>query len=124
MDENKKSENIYGSNLLKLRKQKKISQEELAKFINSTKSTISKYERGVVDPTLDVAKRIASYFGTTVDQMTRKDYTSELFVTESSCKELIGLPKAYIKAIKIAEANEITPDKLIELIEFSLRFNK
>jgi len=117
--------NIYGANLKKLRREKGSSQEELAKFAGiKSKSTISKYERGDIVPTLDVAKNIADFFGVSVDSMTLKNQTIENSITDRNSKELIGLPKEYINAIKIAYNNGITPEKLIELIEFTTNLRK
>lgn len=37
----------FAENLSRLRKEKKITQEELAKFVGVTKATVSKWETGV-----------------------------------------------------------------------------
>lgn len=102
----------FGKSLYSLRKKKKLSQEELARDVNSTKSTISKYERQVIDPTLDIAKRIADRLGVSVEYMVnptpKKNNTLEI-------------DDDYIEAIKIAKNNNISPNKLIELIDFTIR---
>jgi transcriptional regulator with XRE-family HTH domain len=117
----------YGDILFTLRKQKKISQDELARNAGVTKSTISKYERGEIMPSLDIANDIASYFGVTVDSMTGEgiNETGQV-ITEKSFKEVSGLPKDYLRAIKLAFNNKITPDELINLINVatSIKNNK
>lgn len=117
----------YGDILYTLRKQKKISQDELARNAGVTKSTISKYERGDITPNLDIAKNVASYFGVTVDSMTGEgiEGTGQV-ITERSFKEVIGMPRDYLRVIKLAFNNKISPDELINLINVatSIKNNK
>lgn len=55
--------------MLTLRKQKKMSQDELANLIHSSKQMISKYERCERTPKITMANKIAEALGTTVDEM-------------------------------------------------------
>ena len=117
----------YGDILYTLRKQKKISQDELAKSAGITKSTISKYEHGEIMPTLDIAKDIAYYFGVTVDSMTGEGIEEiGQVITEKSFKEVVGMPRDYLRVIKLAFNNKISPDELINLINVatSIKNNK
>ena len=50
-------------------RRKGISQNELAKKVGVTGAAISKILNGFKDPSLAVAKRIADYFGTTIDDL-------------------------------------------------------
>ena len=59
----------YGKILRKLRKERNMSQEEVALFAGVGKSQISKYERGENSPTLDIAVLIAKCLGVSVDEM-------------------------------------------------------
>lgn len=52
-----------------LRKQKSLTQEELAKEVSVAPDYISMIERGVRSPGFALAKRIADYFETTVDEI-------------------------------------------------------
>ena len=104
--------------LKQLRNQKHVSQEELAKYAGVTKSTISKYERGKMMPNLDVAKPVADFFGVSVDSMVcSDDYLVNEAITERSVKELLGLPRDYIKAVKLAFSHGVSPDDLIQMVE-------
>ena len=49
-----------------LRKQRKITQEELAKSINVERSSVGKYETGTT-PSMEILVRISNYFGVSVD---------------------------------------------------------
>lgn len=51
------------------RKELKLSQEELAKRVGTTKQVVSKYERGERSPKVVAAKAFATALGTTLDEM-------------------------------------------------------
>ena len=60
--------NFYtGQLLLEARKESKITQEELAQRINSSKSYISRIERGLITPSVGVFYRIINALGMRVD---------------------------------------------------------
>lgn len=52
----------YPNNLFEIRKSKHLSREELAKSVDSCRNTIGNIERGLQDPSLSMAYRIAKYF--------------------------------------------------------------
>ena len=54
-----------------LRKERGISQEELAKRCGDTRQTINAIENNKYDPTLALAFHLAQELGTTVDQLFR-----------------------------------------------------
>lgn len=113
----KTNNNIFGATIFNLRKERKVSQEELGMYVGVNKSTISKYERGVIVPTLDIAKKAAEFFGVTVEYLINPEQASQSNVIDNNnCAELLGLPKKYIQSIKLAYSNSITPDELIDLI--------
>lgn len=57
------------SNILRLRQQKKITQDQLADFLNVTKSSVSKWENGQSSPDLELLSRIAIYFDVSLDYL-------------------------------------------------------
>ena len=60
--------NFYtGQVLLEARKESKVTQEELAHRINSSKSYISRIERGQITPSVGVFYRIINALGMRVD---------------------------------------------------------
>ena len=59
----------FPENLMKERKKRGLSQEELAKQLNVTKGLISQYENGTTVPTVLTAVKIAKLFGTTCEKM-------------------------------------------------------
>lgn len=52
-----------------LRKEKKLSQDELAKLCNVTRQTINAIENNKYDPTLILAFKLAYLLETTVDEL-------------------------------------------------------
>lgn len=65
----------FGDNLIRLRKENKISQQELAAKIVVTQQCISEWERGKIEPTLSNLWKLADIFDISVDfLMGRKDY--------------------------------------------------
>jgi len=56
----------FGKKLAALRKEKKMSQTQLAKLLNTSISVISRYERDEINPSIDAAKRLAAILNTSV----------------------------------------------------------
>ena len=64
------------NNIKELRKEYRISQEELAKAVKVTRQTIISLENGKYNASLMLAHEIAKYFGKTIE---------ELFIFEDAC---------------------------------------
>jgi transcriptional regulator with XRE-family HTH domain len=64
---------MLAQNIKKLRKQRKLSQEELAKKAGVTYSTLIKLESGVnKNPTIKTIQQIATALEVTLDELTKK----------------------------------------------------
>lgn len=57
------------TNIVNLRKQKEVTQEELASFIGVTKASVSKWENGQSMPDIMLLPMLASYFEVTIDEL-------------------------------------------------------
>lgn len=57
------------NNLVRLRRERKITQEELADFIGVTKASVSKWENRQSTPDILLLPQLASFFGVTVDEL-------------------------------------------------------
>ena len=55
--------------LAELRKQKGISQDELAQALEVSRQTIGSLENGRYNPSILLAYKIARYFGTTIEEI-------------------------------------------------------
>lgn len=60
---------IFGENLRRLRKARRISQERFAASVGATQRSISHYERGESQPTLECLCRIADALDVSVDEL-------------------------------------------------------
>ena len=59
----------FKENLRLLRKENKITQEQLAKSLDTTLKTVSHWETGYTEPSLAQLLKIAEIFGITVDEL-------------------------------------------------------
>ena len=66
------------TNIRFLRKQKGLTQGDLANEINITRSSIGAYEEGRAEPKLDTLLRIANFFSITLDQLVSQDLSKTL----------------------------------------------
>ncbi|MGN0396315.1 MAG: helix-turn-helix domain-containing protein [Coprococcus sp.] len=56
-------------NLIQLRRNKKITQDELADFIGVTKGSVSKWENGLSMPDIMLLPKLAAFYDVTVDEL-------------------------------------------------------
>lgn len=56
-------------NIIRLRHEKKLTQEELADYMGVTKASVSKWEKGINTPDLLLLPQLAAYFDVTVDEL-------------------------------------------------------
>ena len=71
--------------LQELRKQKRLTQEELAKLLYVSRTAISKWEAGRGYPSIDSLKSIAKFFGVTIDELLSSDEL--LIIAEEDTKQ-------------------------------------
>lgn len=70
---------IIGEYIKELRKNKKITQQQLANFVGISQNSIQRYETGKRIPPLDVLTKIAEALNITLDNILAKDKNSELY---------------------------------------------
>lgn len=97
----------FGKRLSELRKQKGLSQEQLAGDLNISQASISNYESGTTKPDTDILKKIAEYFNVPVAHFFSEEKT--IFYTNEN------------NGVNIGNFNSSTfnmlSEKLIELYE-------
>lgn len=59
----------FGEHVVMLRKQLKLSQDELAKKVGTSAPIIGRYERNEIKPSIEMAKKLADELGVTVDYL-------------------------------------------------------
>ena len=77
------TEDSFGKTLAKLRKERKLTQQELADLLHVTNKTISKWETNTTAPDIDTLKRISQVLKVPVDVLLGN---SKLTVTDSHNK--------------------------------------
>ena len=97
----------FGKKLSELRKQKGLSQEQLATDLNISQSSISNYEAGSTKPDTDILQKIAEYFKVPVAYFFSDEKT--IFYTNENNGGNIGNFNSY--------TFNVISEKLIELYE-------
>ena len=80
----------FPERLKKLRKDKNITQEELAKAIYVSRTLISKYENGSVYPTKDNAEKLALFFNVNLSELIDSNDTIQLLLKNSDLTNKIN----------------------------------
>ncbi len=94
-----------GTKIITLRKQKKWSQDDLAKAVNVSQSIIGKYERNENQPSIEAALKLAKAFNVTLDYL----------IGDS---EISGYDKQTINRIKdIQKMDDKTQTVLFDVID-------
>lgn len=90
-----------GENILKLRKENKLSQEELAENVNVTRQTISNWELGETQPTPEQLKKLSSIFHVSIDELLDNNVDKILIEKVSNTEKLAGMIIKILKVIGI-----------------------
>ena len=101
----------FGRKLSELRKQKGLSQEQLAYDLNISQSSISNYELGSTNPDSEILKRISDYFQIPISYLFSDDNLN--FYTNEN--------KSGNSGYMINSTLNIVSEKLIELYERIIR---
>lgn len=80
-----------GNKILELRKQEKLSQEQLAEKMNVTRQTISKWELNETSPDIKQAKELSKIFKVSLDELTDNDISNIVIQKVSNTEKLAGL---------------------------------
>ncbi len=105
----------FGVKLAICRKAKNLSQKELAKIFSTSHTTIGKYERDEMIPSIKAAKKLANILDTTMGYLLGETEYAELFKDQKMLKrfnDIASLPEKekdcllttidhFIKAAKI-----------------------
>lgn len=78
----------FPKNLRLIRKLRKVTQDELAKSINTTRSCISNYEHGTRQPDGETIRLIADYFDVSIDYLLGRSSIRMSVRTEEELREL------------------------------------
>lgn len=122
------TEYSFGKTLAKLRKERKLTQQELADLLNVTNKTISKWETNTTAPDIDTLKRISQVLNVPVDvllgnsQLTITDKTSKHKLTKKKLILLLSLLFVSLFFIYYLITNFILNTKSYSLVSGDDRF--
>lgn len=89
---------MFGQQLLKLRKERNLSQYQLASLLNFTRGQIANYEQGKREPDFQTVIKIADFFDVTVDYlMGREPKPESLTREEQQFMQHVHLPLEKIR---------------------------
>ncbi len=74
----------FGIRLKALRVERKLTQLQMAKILDVSKSNISKYEGGTVEPNLETLIKISKYFDVPTDYLLGNEIAGDDYVTPES----------------------------------------
>ena len=121
--------NSLGKRIRLLRKEKKLTQEEMGKFLNMGKSTVSQYESDISRPDYETLQKITDLFNVSVDYILGRtdirnyDMSNEKQIVsekEASCSadEEKQVSSTFFRIFKEAEKKGISIDDMKIAIEF------
>ena len=87
MEENKDMNAIIGNNLLKLRKNMKLTQMEVAERFNYSDKSISKWEKGESLPSVEVLCELAQFYNVTLDDLTKENENPQILENKNLEKQ-------------------------------------
>ena len=97
----------YGERLLKARKEKELSREELGKLCGITGRTIQNYELGHVTPNrIDVSQRLADVLDISVDYLIYGE-KEETELMEEDKKEILAHASALFAGGKLSDDEQL-----------------
>ncbi|SCX07434.1 Helix-turn-helix domain-containing protein [Ruminococcaceae bacterium P7] len=97
----------YGERLLKARKKKELTREELGKLCGITGRTIQNYELGHVTPNrIDVSQRLADVLDISVDYLIYGE-KEETELTDEDKKEILAHASALFAGGKLSDEEQL-----------------
>lgn len=96
-----------GEKIKTLRKERKLTQKELAHKIGVTASTVTKYENGQLEPKIEVLNKIATNFNISVSTL----------IEDNNSKKELCIKHRLLSLRESFNNEEITANKIEELTE-------
>ena len=98
----------FGKRLLEVRKQRGLSQEAIAKFLNTKAPVVGRYEREEMKPSIEVAVKLAHFLEVSLDYLSGY---SDVMIDKTTLKRVTD-----IQALDIEDKQNIfyTLDNLIK----------
>ncbi len=105
----------FGRRLADCRKAKNLSQKELAKIFKTSHTTIGKYERNEMTPSIEAAKKLANILDTTVGYLLGENDKVDLFKDPKMLQrfqDIVNLPSKEKESLLMTVDHFIKATKL------------
>ena len=98
----------FGKRLVEARKNKGLSQEDVAKYLGTKSPVIGRYERDEMKPSIEAAAKIADYLEVSLDYLTGK---TDFAIDTNTLNRIL----------EVQQLPEDIRDKLFYFIDMSIR---
>ena len=85
------STNVFGERLRTLRKQARLTQQQVADALSLHRTTYTKYETGVVAPDREGLLLLSKLFGVTVDYLVGRETEGDVIAVAEGSEDVIRL---------------------------------
>lgn len=107
--------NIFGGNIKYLRKKKNLTQEEASIKMEMKRSTLSGYENGVAQPSVNALIRFSTFFNVAIDTLLKVDLTE---LSKNQVQEIERGFDVFLKGSNLRILTSTTDQHNEENIEF------
>lgn len=81
----------FAQNLKILRKEKNLTQEQMAKFLNITQQAYARYEKGDTEPSYETLYILSDFFRTSLDHLMRKQLRANNSISFENSGTISGI---------------------------------
>ncbi len=99
--------------LYKLRKEKKMSQQDIGNLIGISSQAVSKWETGISEPDNKSLKKLANFFNVSIDYL-----LNNTEINDNELKEQEALRKALVNAGFMEDIEDLTDGELNKIMRF------
>ena len=125
------SDGIFATRLHKLMKSHKVTQQDVANFVGTTRQAIAQYADGSVQPNIEKLYKIADYFHVSADYLLGIADVTASDVDDKAINKMLGLSENTINILRKLnstdgkEDSEIKTDRdFIDLLNFLFHDNR
>jgi transcriptional regulator with XRE-family HTH domain len=99
-----------GRRIMEMRTNRKIRQEQMAEVLDTTRQRYSRLEKGQVDISYVMIKKIADYFGVATSEITSAEEVDDELVAyfreENTCEDLMASVDKIQEILRVFRAHE------------------
>lgn len=123
---------MFGQNLTNLRKQRKLTQADMAKHLGIARTTYSSYEQGRRSPDDEIQKKIADFFGVSLDYLHGRKEKKYYELSEKEKDDIAIQAEKLVEGIENGDnqnyygepATQAQKDRLLTAIRTAMEMNK